>query len=230
MKRGKLLKKITSKLRGLGSSRVTAAVAGGIAVLLLGGGTAVASGHIGGDDIRNYSIDKQHLRKNSVGSWEALDRSLVGGDIKKDSVGRNVWTPYLRSMIEEWESGEFSKPGPEGPKGEKGDPGQDGADGKDGVSGMETHKPSASIVAVAPGETATATATCAEGLRALSGGYDVKDASQEVRDQAVVTKNGPGPDASFDGTNFGGWEVTVTNSGEAGTFNVYPYVVCAAVN
>lgn len=195
------------RLRSMARSRAMAAIAGGVVVLMLGGGTAVAASHIGSEEIKDGSI----LRKD-------LHPQHVQGDID------NVWWHELAGRIHGDINRVYSSEIVDGTI--RSEDMSDEAKATD----TETHKPSAALVAVAPGDTVTATATCSDGLRALSGGYDVKDAPQAVRDQAVVTKNGPGPDDSYDGENFGGWQVTVTNSGETGSFNVYPYVVCANAN
>ncbi|MPY81186.1 MAG: hypothetical protein GEV04_22750 [Actinophytocola sp.] len=93
------LSRVGDKLRQVSRSRVTAAIVGGALVVLLSGGTAVAASKITGDDIQHYTLTKQHLKRDSVGSWETVNRSLTGGDIRLDSIGQRVFTPPLRERI-----------------------------------------------------------------------------------------------------------------------------------
>lgn len=166
-------------LRGVTRSRITAAAAGGIAVLMLGGGTAVAAGHISGDDIQHYSITKQHLKKNSVGSWEVIDRSLRGGELKKDSVGRWVFTPYLRGLIEDVEN-------------------------SDRVSGLESDGPYPGATQLQEGSNSTkkwagdegaslqrSWVRCPDGKKALGGGYSRADEGVEAYKNLQIVTSQP---------------------------------------
>lgn len=201
------------------------------AAVLIGSaaGSAVADGHITGDDIAHYTLTKQHLKSDTVGSWEVVDRSLGGWDLRKDSVGRNVWTPHLRSMIEQWEAGEFSEPGPQGPQGEPGADGQDGADGADGVSGYE-------VIAVeqrlASG-THTVVAECPEGKVAVGGGYELSADGANGANTTVQQSQTTGLAEQADGT----WQgtshtvrATISDAAAQGMGNIKAVVNCAAVN
>lgn len=216
------LSKVGDTASRIGRNRVTAALLGGALVLMLGGGTAVAAGHISGDDIQHYSITKQHLKKDSVGSWEVLDRSLGGWDLRQDSVGRNVWTPYLRSMIEQWEAGEFSEPGPQGPAGEDG---TDGKDGADGVSGYEVIANEQRL----PAGTHTVVAECPADKVAVGGGYELSADGANGANTTVQQSQTTGLTEQADGT-WQGTSHTVRATIDAATGNVKAVVNCASTN
>lgn len=217
-------------LRGVTRSRITAAAAGGVAVLMLGGGTAVAAGHISGDDIQHYSITKQHLKKNSVGSWEVIDRSLRGGELKKDSVGRWVFTPYLRGLIEDVEN-------------------------SDRVSGLESDGPYPGATQLQEGSNSTkkwagdegaslqrSWVRCPDGKKALGGGYSRADEGVEayknlqiVTSQPAQVENGdPNTYNPIEGDPDGSyvpnaWLVEGFNNGTTEMI-VRPHVTCVAIN
>ena len=218
---------LIEKMRGVAHSRAMAAIAGATLAVLLGGGTAVAADMIGTRDIKDGAVTKPKVHQGAVGSWEVLDRTLVGGDIKEDSVGQKVFTPELREQINE--------PGPQGEQGPA------GADGKDGVSGYEVVGRSADRVTVAAGTTEVINTRCAstdsgaeqQGEVAMGGG------AQSV-DGGMVTINASypdpveqvsEPDENDPAGRWGarGWTVQVTNEGVTDV-TVQPWALCALMN
>ncbi|MPZ00505.1 MAG: hypothetical protein GEU97_21510 [Actinophytocola sp.] len=208
-----------TKLRGIGRSRVTAAIAGGAMALMVGGGTAVAAGHISGDDIQHYSITKQHLKKESVGSWEAKDRSLTGGDLRFDSVGQRVFTPKLRELINQ-----KGEEGPQGPEGPAGPAGPAGEDGEDGVSGYEVI--ANEVTWEADSTDNVTTAMCPGDKVAIGGGWDSDDAQEAVNLKGSgftgVTEVGDGVWGAT------GWEVR--GDGQASNHQLAAWVACVAAS
>lgn len=191
------------KLRSLGRSRATAAIAGGAIALMLGGGTAVAAGHIGTDDIQDYSITKQKLKRDSVGSWEVKNRTLHGGDIKLDSVGQRVFTPHLRDLIN-----------------------QKGAPGEDGVSGYEVIAPEERFAVGSH----TMTAECPDGKYAISGGYEASADGANGANTTVQASQASDLVEQSDGTwRASSWSVrfTVDDAAPQGMGNMKVIVTCA---
>lgn len=220
---------IATKVWGALSSRPAAAIAGALTVLLLAGGTATAAATIGNEDIKNGAVSKEKIRKDSAGTWEVKDRTLGGWDLRKDSVGRHVFTPHIRDMLIAWENGEFSEPGPQGPQGEPGADGADGTDGKDGVSGYE-------VIAVEqrlPVGSHTVVASCPGDKVAVGGGYELSadganGANSSVQ-QSQTTDLAEQADGTWQGTS---WTVraTIGEGAAQGMGNVKAVVNCAAVN
>ena len=93
------------------ASRVgKAAVVGGLAVAVLGGGAAYA--------VTNGIT--YPLVRNSVASSQVVDGSLIENDLHP------VVKAKLNAKAEQGPKGDKGDPGVQGPKGDKGDPGQDG--------------------------------------------------------------------------------------------------------
>ncbi|MPY77995.1 MAG: hypothetical protein GEV04_05760 [Actinophytocola sp.] len=211
---------IAEKIRGLGRSRATAAIAGGALVVLLSGGTAVAASKIGTDDIRDYAITKQKMKRDSVGSWEAKNRSLTGGDLRLDSVGQRVFTPHLRDLVNQT-----------------------------GIKNLESDGPYPGATQLQEGDNSTSMWTaddtfqkswvqCAEGKTAIGGGFSRADEGpaaykglQIVTSQPVQIENGDpttynpiedDPDGSFVPN---GWLVEGFNNGSTDLI-VRPHVIC----
>lgn len=225
------LSRVGGKMRQLGRSRVTVAIAGGALVVLLSGGTAVAASKISGDDIQHYSITKQHLKKDSVGGWETMNRSLSGGDLRLDSVGQRVFTPQLRELINQ-----KGQDGEDGTDGEDGADGKDGVDGQDGVSGHEAIGRGSDAVSVEAGETEVITTMCAsedsgeqqQAEVAIGGGAKAtKDVVvHSTYPDPIEQVSEPTEDDPAGRWAATGWTVQVTNNGEE-PVNVQPYVLCA---
>lgn len=129
-----------------------AAVTG--ALILGAGGTAVATGLIGSDDIKDDSLRSMDL-KDGKGVGEV--------DLK----------PGLKAKVNAVGTGEEGPAGPQGPAGPRGATGSDGEDGQDGAD--------AGISAAGAGYTSTWEAdsygetieTCAEGEYVTGGGYSM---------------------------------------------------------
>ena len=240
--------KITEKLRAVGGSRATSVVLGAALAVTLGGGTAVAAATIGTDDIRNGAVTKQKIHKDAVGGWEALDRSLTGADVKQDSLGRWVFTPYLRGLIEDVEDGSLQgEQGPQGEKGEKGDP---------GLSELESDGPYPGATQLQDGDNSSekwvgdegaslqsSWVMCPEDKTAIGGGYSRADEGpaafkglQIVTSQPVQVVDGnPQAYTPIEGDVDGsyvpnGWLVEGFNNNDSGELIVRPHVVCAVVN
>lgn len=89
-----------------------------------------------------------------------------------------------------------------------------------------TAKPVDGVVAVAPGTSTKTTAECAEGYRAIGGGFEVEGVLARNKDDVNVLRNQVGGDY-VDGM-FTGWEVEVYNGGDR-EVTIQPSVICAAV-
>ncbi len=199
----------------------TSAVVAGAAVLALatGGSVAVADQMIGGRDIKNGSVGMRDFNQFTKNKINRTGKPGPQGD--RGPVGPRG------------PEGERGPAGAPGLQGLKGADGTDGTDGTDGVSGAYTAKPTSQIVAIEPGEAATATATCSAGKRALSGGYKV-DGNNTNR--VYITRNQPaGEYLNADGTEatnagmFTAWEVRAFNDTN-NVVHLQPAVVCAFAN
>ncbi|MPY99722.1 MAG: hypothetical protein GEU97_17350 [Actinophytocola sp.] len=212
-----IARKVWNGMRG----RPAAAVLGGALVLLLSGGTAVAAGHIGTDDIRDYSITKQKMKRDSVGSWEAKDRSLTGGDLRLESVGQRVFTPRVRELLNQTGIKNLESDGP-----------------YPGVTQLEEGSNSTDKWA-ADGTFQSSWVKCAEGKTAIGGGFSRADEGPEaykglniVTSQPVQIENGdPTAYNPIEGDADGsyvpnGWLVEGFNDGTTELI-VRPHVVCA---
>lgn len=219
--------KITEKLRAVGGSRATSALLGAALAVTLGGGTAVAAATIGTDDIRNGAVTKVKVADGAVGSMEALDRSLTGADVKQDSLGRWVFTPYLRGLIEDVEGGselESDGPYPGATELQDGDNSTDKWVGDEGASFQQSW------------------VMCPEGKTAIGGGFSRADEGpaafkhlQVVTSQPVQIVNGnPQAYTPIEGDVDGsyvpnGWLVEGFNNGTTDLI-VRPHVICAVVD
>lgn len=218
------MKTLIQKLRNMNGRRVITAIVGGGMVVLLSGGTAVAASKIGTEDIQNYAITKTKIRGDAVGSWEVIDRSLRGGDFRKDSLGRYVFTPHLRDMIEQWEAGDFAKPGPKGDPGADGADGSDGKDGADGVSGYEVISKEEIKFSSGLKELSV---SCPEGKYAISGGYEASNDNANGANTVVHASQATDLTQLDDGTSRStGWMVRYTLDHVLGTMKVQ--VTCAS--
>jgi hypothetical protein len=90
--------------------------------LLVGGGTAVASSLITGEDIKNGSVTGKDIENGS----------LTGADIKKRSISESRLSQGVRVKLNKSVSGSPGQPGPQGPKGDTGPRGPAGPPGTDG--------------------------------------------------------------------------------------------------
>jgi len=219
--------KITDKMRGLGRSRAAAVLMGAALAVMLGGGTAVAAATIGTNDIRDGAVTKTKVHKDAVGGWEALDRSLTGADIQQDSLGRWVFTPYLRGLIEDVERGselESDGPYPGATQLQDGDNSTDKWLGDEGASFQQSW------------------VMCPEGKTAIGGGFSRADEGpaaykhlQVVTSQPVQVVDGnPQAYTPIEGDEDGsyvpnGWLVEGFNNGTSDLI-VRPHVICAAMN
>ncbi|MDP8929310.1 MAG: hypothetical protein M3O70_12255 [Actinomycetota bacterium] len=222
--------RVTSALR-THRKKIAAVVVGVPVAVALAGGSAVAASKIGTNDIQNGAVTKPKLAKDSAGTWEVMDRTLGGWDLRKDSVGRHVLTPHLRDMIEQWESGSFEgEQGPQGPAGE---------DGKDGVSRYEVVGRGTDSVTLEAKETAVITTLCPsensspeqQAEVALGGGSKVTSGSATLHSSYPhQVEQVSEPDEADPAGRWGakGWAVEVTAGPYGAT--VQPYVVCAAMN
>ncbi len=103
-----------------------------------------------------------------------------------------------------------------------------------GIAHIYTSKPTASIVAVGPGETKTTNYACAEGYYAISGGYGLDQPGANA--VPIVIHNGFGPSSTYDPSKrmFKGWSLVVKNIAASGTANASVnatiYITCAKFN
>ncbi len=115
--------------------------------------------------------------------------------------------------------GPQGEPGPEGPAGPQGEPGPQGPQGEPGISGYSlVTKQNDSPCG--PGGICSVTASCSSGKTAIGGGFAVRDTSNQIYDQFVVTDSRP---------NGMGWYVLVKNIGTS-NISIWAYAVCATVN
>src|SRR5215208_5932112 len=113
----------TSMKRNLLSRRPSPAMVVALVALVssLTGG-AVAATLIDGGDIKNGSITKKDLHKNSVNTKKVQNGSLIQKDFKAGQLPGQ---------------GPQGLRGPDGPKGEKGDQGDPGTNGTNGTDGTD---------------------------------------------------------------------------------------------
>lgn len=230
--------KITGTLRGLGRSRATAAVAGAALVVLLSGGTAVATSKITTSDIQNGAVTNPKIANKavglakmgneSVGTAKVINRSLGGWDIKKNSLGQWILTPALRDKINEGgEQGPQGEKGDQGEQGERGPQGPAGRDGQDGVSGYEVLAPEARFDA----GTHEKDVDCPDGKYAIAGGYEASADGANGANTVVHASQATGLVEQDDGTwRASGWMVRFTIGGDATQGNMKVLVTCAEVN
>ncbi len=124
-------------------------------------------------------------------------------------------------------AGPQGEPGPAGPQGEPGPAGPQGDPGPQGVPGISGYN----LVTkqydspCPPGGTCPVTAICPNGTNTtpIGGGFAVRDTSNRIYDQFVVTDSRPLGGAGS------GWYVLVKNIGPS-NISIWAYAICATVN
>lgn len=214
-------------------SRVAAVAAGALVLVSIGGVSgAVAASKITSADIKNQTIQSHDIDTNGVGKSEIRLEAVGSGEIRNDTIKQRDLRPHVRELLHRTSSGEKGTRGEKGEKGDRGKKGDKGEPGEDSILDIYTAKPTAALKTVdAGGGRVSTTATCDDGYVAVGGGFTVKDESGGgSRSDAAVTKSGFGGIYDADSQMFDGWEVRVSNTADSGSFNIYPYVVCAELN
>lgn len=171
-------------------------------VLAVGGGTAVAA---------------THLAVNSVGTAQIRDRSVAVRDLARSArppskarIAQAVTdTLTTGDVLDALKGAVHGEPGPQGPQGT---PGAQGPQGAPGIAGVVVRQATAPLGAQS---TASVTARCNDGERAIGGG------GQLDRDGGVLSRSAPLEDGA-------GWYVVVANQSTIDSA-ARAFVVCATV-
>ncbi len=173
-----------------------------LAVFLALGGTGYAALTITGKNVKDGSLTGRDIRSSSVSARHVKDGSLLASDFKPAQLPAGP-------------------AGARGPMGAQGPPGQRGPSGPAGAPAA-TNVTVRSASATGKGS-ATATASCAPGERAVSGGFDIGGWGATVspfRSAPVPNETGATPT---------GWQATMLNqTSVSASTGVTTYVVCAS--
>lgn len=181
------------------------------ALVVLGGGTAVAGDLIGSVDVKDNSLRSKDVRD---------------GTIKK----RDLY-PALAQQLEPTTT--TVNTGAQGATGPRGAAGANGEDGKDGVSGYEVRSWDYTVVSGG----GIATMTCPVGKVALGGGYWLKDAAALTNGTTVV-RSMPGvmdwnanqpKDTGDSAVDDRGWIIQVNKPANVNPGAMTVYVTCATM-
>lgn len=198
---------IKSKIR----NPVVAAMAGGLAALLLAGGTATAAATIGSEDIKDGSIlrkdlNQDHLMYDIDNVW----RHELAGNLNADI--NQVWSSEIvNKQVEERHLSDDAK------NSLKGEPGEDGVSGHE-VIGQEVVLPA--------GETLTRVQPCPGDKVSTGGGYKVDNPADVVVFNSMPSDLTEVSDGVWSST---GWQAKFRNDGASKT-NVTVFANCAAAN
>lgn len=224
------LSRLGDTARRLSRKRITAALLGGALALMLGGGTAVASGHIGSDDIKDGSILRKDLnQEHLMADIDNVYWGELAGRIKPD-INKVFTSEIVDGTIRSEDLSDEAKAALQGEKGEKGEKGDAGQDGQDGVSGYEVIAVekrlavgSHEVVAECPGDKV-----------AIGGGYELSadgaNGANTTVQQSQTTDLAEQADGTWQGTS---WTVraTITEGGGGDNMgNVKVVVNCADAN
>jgi hypothetical protein len=147
------------------------------------------------------------LPKDSVGTRQVKDRSLLGVDFKKGELPKGE----KGDRGPKGETGPRGKTGPTGPRGKRGPRGRRGKSGARGAPGATNLTVRTTPLNVGVGPASAATAPCSSGEHATGGGYSVDSGS------ATVQESRPDSDK--------GWHVAATATAPA---QLTVYAVCAS--
>jgi len=208
-------------------------VAVAVSTVLSAGGGAYAAHLITSGDIKDGAVHSPDIKDGGVHSRDIANHGVKQVDLDKSIIKKlNAKTKAGPKGAK----GATGKTGPQGKQGVPGKPGAPGANGADGLSGYTvilhyTRNDGSDLGAAVPAGATNhpLTATCPEGLYAISGGFS--NGNTNPGNDLVVRESVPAGFTRIDSTHgtATGWEVTVDNpTGTAQHAEVA--LVCASIS
>jgi hypothetical protein len=184
-------------------------------------GGAVAATLITSKDIAKNAVKSKHIKNKGV-----KGKDLKGNAVKSKHVrdGSLLSDDFAAGQLPAGETGPVGPAGPRGDKGDKGDPGANGTNGADGAPGAtNVIKRQSSVMGITQ-PTASHTAHCQPGEKAVGGG-----AANNGNDDAYIYQSLSYPPSSD--TEPTGWTVYYRNTAAnpmTDPMNIHVHVICAS--